>query len=138
MASKRKKSFSISELAKEFGITTRAIRFYEEKGLLQPERNGQSRIYSAADRVKLILILRGKRLGLLLEESRDIIEMYAPNQDNSHQLQKLIDKIREKRIQLKDQLNDLNTMMQELEEAETRCLGALNDSAATPQKSASR
>lgn len=138
MGSNRKKSFSISELAKEFGITTRAIRFYEEKGLLQPERNGQARIYSAADHVKLILILRGKRLGLSLEESRDIIEMYAPDQDNSHQLQKLIDKIRDKREQLKEQLNDLKTMMQELEEAEARCLEALAYSSAKPSKTASR
>lgn len=132
------RSYTISQLAEEFAITTRAIRFYEEKGLLEPARNGQSRVYSAADRVKLILILRGKRLGLSLEESRDIIQMYAPDQDNSHQLQKLIDKIREKREQLKEQLNDLNTMMQELEEAETRCLDALTQSVAKPKKSAAR
>lgn len=132
------RSYTISQLAEEFAITTRAIRFYEEKGLLQPKRNGQSRIYSAADRVKLILILRGKRLGLSLEESRDIIQMYAPDQDNSHQLQKLIDKIREKREHLKEQLNDLNTMMLELEEAETRCLNALTQSVAKPKKSAAR
>lgn len=132
------RNYTISQLAEEFAITTRAIRFYEEKGLLEPARNGQSRVYSAADRVKLILILRGKRLGLSLEESRDIIQMYAPDQDNSHQLQKLIDKIREKREQLKEQLNDLNTMMQELEEAETRCLDALTQSVAKPKKSAAR
>ncbi|HCS29474.1 MAG TPA: MerR family transcriptional regulator [Spongiibacteraceae bacterium] len=132
------RSYTISHLAEEFAITTRAIRFYEEKGLLEPARNGQSRVYSAADRVKLILILRGKRLGLSLEESRDIIQMYAPDQDNSHQLQKLIDKIREKREQLKEQHNDLNTMMQELEEAETRCLDALTQSVAKPKKSAAR
>lgn len=121
----KNRSFSISQLAEEFGITTRAIRFYEEKGLLQPTRNGQTRIYSAADRVKLILILRGKRLGLSLEESKDIIEMYHPDQDNSQQLQTLIGKIREKREHLKTQLEDLRTMMRELDEAEARCTDAL-------------
>lgn len=121
----KSRTYSISELAEEFAITTRAIRFYEEKGLLQPRRQGQTRIYSAADRVKLILILRGKRLGLSLEESRDIIEMYHPDQDNSQQLQTLLDKIREKREHLKQQLQDLRTMMRELDEAETRCLDAM-------------
>ncbi len=72
------RSHSISELAAELGITTRTIRFYEEKGLLAPSRNGQQRIYSAADRVRLKLILRGKRLGFTLEESRDLIDMYDP------------------------------------------------------------
>lgn len=128
----KSRTYSISELAEEFAITTRAIRFYEEKGLLQPRRQGQTRIYGAADRVKLILILRGKRLGLSLEESRDIIEMYHPDQDNSQQLQTLLDKIREKREHLKQQLQDLRTMMRELDEAETRCLDAL-----TADKSAS-
>ncbi|MBB3046989.1 DNA-binding transcriptional MerR regulator [Litorivivens lipolytica] len=123
--STKSRTYSISQLAEEFAITTRTIRFYEEKGLLQPKRNGQTRIYSAADRVKLILILRGKRLGLSLEESKDIIEMYHPDQDNSHQLQTLIDKIREKREQLKTQLDDLRTMMRELDEAEARCADAL-------------
>lgn len=134
----KSRSYTISALAEEFGITTRAIRFYEEKGLLQPQRNGQSRVYNAADRVKLILILRGKRLGLSLEESRGIIEMYTPNQDNSRQLQKLIDKIREKREQLKAQLDDLNTMMRELEEAEARCLESLHQSDSKLKKSATQ
>lgn len=134
----KSRSYSISQLADEFGITTRAIRFYEEKGLLKPERKGQSRIYTSADRVKLILILRGKRLGLSLEESRDIIEMYAPDQDNSQQLQKLIEKIREKREQLKAQLNDLKTMMLELDEAEARCLESLVQAQSKPKKSATQ
>jgi DNA-binding transcriptional MerR regulator len=77
------RSYSITELATDFDITTRTIRFYEEKGLLNPQRKGQTRIYSAADRIKLKLILRGKRLGLSLEESKDIIEMYQPEHDNA-------------------------------------------------------
>ena len=119
------RQYSISELATEFDITTRSIRFYEEKGLLQPTRNGQTRIYSAADRTKLRLILRGKRLGLSLEESRDIIEMYDPQRDNSPQLQRLIDKIREKREMLQRQLRDIETLLQDLDDAEARCIDAL-------------
>ena len=119
------RQYSISELASEFDITTRSIRFYEEKGLLQPTRNGQTRIYSAADRTKLRLILRGKRLGLSLEESRDIIEMYDPQRDNGPQLQRLIDKIREKREMLQRQLRDIETLLQDLDDAEARCIDAL-------------
>lgn len=119
------RQYSISELASEFDITTRSIRFYEEKGLLRPTRNGQTRIYSAADRTKLRLILRGKRLGLSLEESRDIIEMYDPQRDNSPQLQRLIDKIREKRDMLQRQLRDIETLLQDLDDAEARCVDAL-------------
>lgn len=118
-------SHSISDLAREFDITTRTIRFYEEKGLLQPERKGQVRIYSTADHTKLKLILRGKRLGLSLEESKDIIEMYEPRRDNSPQLLRLIDKIREKRVFLQKQLNDIDTLMKDLDEAEERCIEAL-------------
>ncbi|WP_159269406.1 MerR family transcriptional regulator [Zhongshania aliphaticivorans] len=123
------KTYSISDLASDFDVTTRTIRFYEEKGLLNPQRNGQTRIYSPADRIKLKLILRGKRLGLSLEESKDIIEMYHPEHDNSPQLLKLIEKIRERRRLLeqqhKQQLQDLEDMIDELNEAEERCQEAL-------------
>ena len=121
------RQYSISELASEFDITTRSIRFYEEKGLLKPLRKGQTRVYSNADRTKLKLILRGKRLGLSLEESRDIIEMYAPQRDNSPQLERLLDKIQEKRRQLTQQLNDIQTLLQELDAAEMRCQQALDE-----------
>ena len=97
------KHHSISDLSQEFDITTRTLRFYEEKGLISPERQGQNRIYSAADRARLKLILRGKRLGLTLEESSGIIAMYDPQTNNKKQLQTLIHKIREKRHQLEQQ-----------------------------------
>jgi DNA-binding transcriptional MerR regulator len=125
------RTYGISDLASEFDVTTRTIRFYEEKGLLNPLRDGQTRIYSAADRIKLKLILRGKRLGLSLEDSKNIIEMYHPEHDNSPQLIKLIDKIRERRRllkeQLKQQLQDLQDMIYELDQAENRCQDALNE-----------
>ncbi|MBQ0758877.1 MAG: DNA-binding transcriptional MerR regulator [Zhongshania sp.] len=125
------KTYSISDLASDFDVTTRTIRFYEEKGLLNPLRDGQTRIYSPADRIKLKLILRGKRLGLSLEDSKDIIEMYHPEHDNSPQLIKLIEKIRERRRllkeQLKQQLQDLEDMIYELNEAEDRCQETLDE-----------
>lgn len=117
--------YSISELATEFDITTRTIRFYEEKGLLNPTRKGSTRVYSPADRTKLKLILRGKRLGFSLEESRSIIEMYDPEHGNAEQLHSLLAKIRDKRQQLQQQLHDIEVMMLELSDAEEKCLDAL-------------
>ena len=119
--------YTISDLAKRYEITTRTIRFYEEKGLLNPKREGQNRIYSESDRVRLQLILRGKRLGLTLEESRDIINMYMPGRRNEEQLQTLITTIRHKREQLKEQMQDLKRMLLDLDEAENHCLGALDN-----------
>ena len=85
------KTYTISELAKEFGVTTRTIRFYEEKGLVQPLRDGQKRLYTPADRVRIKLILRGKRIGMSLQESVDLIDMYDPSRNNTQQLNSLID-----------------------------------------------
>jgi DNA-binding transcriptional MerR regulator len=118
--------FSISELANEFDVTTRTIRFYEEKGLLKPVREGTRRVYGSGDRTKLRLILRGKRLGLSLDESAEIIRMYGSPGNNQRQLETLIAKIQEKRVELKHQQNDLKTMLKELAEAENKCRKALN------------
>lgn len=118
--------FSISELANEFDVTTRTIRFYEEKGLLNPLREGTRRVYGAADRTKLRLILRGKRLGLSLDESADIIRMYGSPGNNQRQLESLIAKIQEKREDLKRQQSDLKVMLKELADAENNCKKALN------------
>ncbi len=117
--------YSISDLASEFDITPRTIRFYEEKGLLAPARQGQKRLFSHADRVRLGLILRGKRCGLTLDESRDIINMYEPGQNNAEQLHSLLGKIDERRAIITTQLADLKQMMQELDEVQARCKAAL-------------
>ncbi len=119
-------TYSISDLALEFDITTRTLRFYEEKGLLTPTRKGQARIYSLADRVALKLILRGKRLGFTLEESFDIIKMYDPSHGNQSQLQTLINKVREKRSQLEQQQHDIEVMLFDLKESEDKCLEAMS------------
>jgi DNA-binding transcriptional MerR regulator len=120
-------SYSISELAQEFGITTRTIRFYEDKGLLSPERRGQTRIYTPEDRVRLKLILRGKRLGFSLDESREIIDMYDPSGGNVDQLSRLLERIDAKRQQLQQQQRDIEKMLSQLDEATARTLAALKE-----------
>jgi DNA-binding transcriptional MerR regulator len=123
-------TFSISDLANEFGVTTRTIRFYEEKGLLRPEREGTRRIYGPADRTRLRLILRGKRLGLSLDESAEIIHMYGTPGRNRRQLELLISRIEERRADLRRQQRDLRAMLEELDKAEAKCRDALQHSAA--------
>ena len=120
------RTYSISDLAKEFDITTRTIRFYEDKGLLSPSRQGQMRIYSAGDRTILKLILRGKRLGFSLDQSREIIKMYDPSSNNRDQLTALLESVRAKREQLERQRHDIEIMMLDLQESEERCLKAMN------------
>lgn len=119
-------TYSISDLAGEFNVTTRTIRFYEEKRLLNPAREGTRRVYSLADRTKLRLILRGKRLGLSLSESAEIILMYGTEGSNHRQLETLIAKIQEKRVELKRQQADLKAMLRELTDAENKCRAALD------------
>ena len=101
MSVKERSHYSIRDLADEFDITTRTIRFYEAEGLLSPQREGQTRIYSPQDRVRLKLILRGKRLGLSLAESRELIDMYDPSA-NRPQLESLLSAIDRRRQQLSD------------------------------------
>jgi len=125
-----KRQYSIGELSSEFDITTRTIRFYEEAGLLAPERRGQQRVYREADRVKLKLILRGKRLGFSLAESRELIEQYDPVSGNRSQLNALLGKIEERREVLRQQKLDIQMMELELNAVADRCheaLSGLND-----------
>lgn len=119
------KHYTIRDLAREFDVTTRTIRYYEESGMLTPARDGQTRLFNDADRVKLKLILRGKRLGFSLSESRELIEMYDPESDNRHQINALLKKIQKRREQLQAQLHDIRLMQEELDEAEAKCLEAL-------------
>lgn len=121
-------TFSISDLAREFNITTRTIRYYEDKGLLHPQRQGQNRIYHPQDRVFLKLILRGKRLGFSLDESKEIIQLYDPTSGNQRQLTLMLERIAHKRQQLKEQLQDIELMQQELNIAEQNCRKALQNS----------
>ena len=120
-------TYTIRDLAEEFDITTRTLRFYEEKGMLSPHRQGQLRIYNAGDRTRLKLILRGKRLGLDLQESSEIIAMYNPGTNNQKQLKALLAKIGEKKIQLVRQQEDLDAMFEDLKLWEKNCTQALSN-----------
>jgi DNA-binding transcriptional MerR regulator len=106
--------FSIADLAKEFGISTRAIRFYETKGLLSPERVGATRIFRRRDRARLILILRGKRLGFSLRDISDYLTLY--DADRTQQVNLLADKVDERIALLERQRDDLETTISELRE----------------------
>ncbi|ELK8308061.1 MerR family transcriptional regulator [Vibrio vulnificus] len=117
-------TFKISELAKEFDITTRSIRFYEDVGLLQPERKGNTRIYQRRDKTRLKLILRGKRLGFSLAEIRELFELYDLRQSET-QLVKMLNIIDEKQAILQRQLDDISVVMSELDAAKQRCQHAL-------------
>lgn len=123
-----KKTYSISELSQEFDVTTRSIRFYEDQSLLTPGRRGQTRIYSSQDRVRLKLILRGKRLGFSLAEIRELFSLWDETTSGSEkQLSLLLIKISEKRAELEQQIKDIAMVQLELDSAESRCRDALNE-----------
>ena len=107
-------SFTIGELAREFDLTTRAIRFYEDCGLLTPQRSGRNRVYSARDRTRLKLTLRGKRLGLTLAEVKELVDMYESPRDTQAQLRKFLAVLATHRGQLEQQMADLNITLDEV------------------------
>lgn len=112
---------TISELAKEFGITTRTIRFYEEQGYIKPQREGTKRLYSDADRVRIKLILRGKRLGMTLKESVEIIDLYQSDDNNHQQLSTLLMTINDRRDKLLQQQRDITETLNSLDEVRALC-----------------
>jgi DNA-binding transcriptional MerR regulator len=110
-------SYTITDLAKEFDLTTRAIRFYEDMGLLSPQREGvggRSRVYSARDRTRLKLTLRAKRLGLSLTEAKDIIDLYDSPRDTGVQLQKFLSVLATHKRELEEQMTDLQANLDEV------------------------
>ena len=118
--------YKISDLAKEFDITTRSIRFYEDVGLIEPERKGNIRVYQRRDKIRLKLILRGKRLGFSLAEIRELFELYDTQQSDG-QLLKMLTIIDEKQAHLQQHLDDISVVMNELETAKERCKQALSN-----------
>lgn len=123
---KPRRRYTIGELAKVFEVTPRTIRFYEQEGLLQPERRGQTRIYHEKDRVRLKLTLRGKRLGFSLAEIREVIQLYdnAPDGDE-RQLRLMLDILADKRAAMQQQLEDIRILQNELDDVEARCQESL-------------
>jgi DNA-binding transcriptional MerR regulator len=109
-------TYTISELAREFGVTPRAIRFYEDQGLIQPARDagGRNRVYSGRDRTRLKLTLRGKRIGLSLTEILEIVDMYDTPQDTVPQLERFVDILARHRRNLEQQKEEIDLMLEEL------------------------
>ncbi|KAA3631769.1 MAG: MerR family DNA-binding transcriptional regulator [Proteobacteria bacterium] len=120
-------SLTITDLSREFDITTRAIRFYEDEGLLHPRRRGRQRVYSSGDRVRLKLILRGKRLGFSLSEIADIIRLYHSEPGESAQLDYFLDRIAERRTMLLQQKEDIDITLGELDVVERQCRERLDN-----------
>ena len=119
-------SYSIGELAKEFDITTRSIRFYEDQGLILPTRKGQTRIYNQRDKVRLKLILRGKRLGFSLAETGRLFELYDADKSSATQLNTIMDLIAQKKDDLNQQLEDIQAVLIELTGLQKNCQDALD------------
>jgi len=113
--------FTITELAAEFDITSRTIRFYEDMGLLQPSRAGRNRVYTQRDRTRLKLTLRGKRLGLSLQEIKQLVGMYDDESDAAPQLKAFLEILQQHRRQLEQQLDDIEVTLAEISQHEKRC-----------------
>jgi DNA-binding transcriptional MerR regulator len=138
---KEGKTYTITELAQEFDVTARAIRFYEDVGLLEPARAGRNRVYTQRDRTRLKLTVRGKRLGLSLHEIKQLVDMYDTEADTAPQLQAFLGVLREHRRQLERQLEDIQVTLAEIAQHEERCRSLLaqaqrREAATAPARSA--
>jgi DNA-binding transcriptional MerR regulator len=114
-------TFTISDLAREFALTTRAIRFYEDEGLLSPLREGRARVYTERERVRIKLILRGKRLGLALSEIRELFDLYATTRNERPQLEKFLVMLSERRAMLLQQREDIDAVLAEIAVLDRDC-----------------
>jgi len=117
---KNRAEYSIGDLAREFDVTPRAIRFYEDQGLLAPRRDGQRRIYTQRERTRLKLTLRGKRLGLSLSEIRELIDMYEPGRDERPQLERFLAALGAHKSALEQQRTDIEAQLSEIAAFEKR------------------
>jgi DNA-binding transcriptional MerR regulator len=114
-------TYTISQLASEFEVTTRTIRFYEDQGLISPSREGSTRVFSGRDRVRLKLALRGKRLGFSLAEIRELFELYDISRDERKQLEEFLTKLERRRTRLEQQREDIAVMLNEIDFFATEC-----------------
>jgi DNA-binding transcriptional MerR regulator len=121
------RTYTITELAREFALTPRAIRHYEHEGLLAPGRLGRNRVFTRADRTRLKLVLRGKRLGFSLQETRELFDLYDAARDERPQLVKLLEFLRPKRDALEQQRDDIDAILREMDELERRAQAVLSD-----------
>jgi DNA-binding transcriptional MerR regulator len=118
-------TFTITELAREFDITPRTIRFYEDQGLLAPNRVGQARVYDKRDRTRLRLTLRGKRLGLSLAEIKELLELYDTARDESAQIYKFLATLAKRKARLEQQREDIEAVLSEIQIIESQCRSVL-------------
>ena len=114
-------TYTITELAQEFGVTTRTIRHYENEGLVMPQRRGLARVFSARDRVRLKLALRGKRLGFSLQEIKELFDLYDLSKDERKQLEAFLTKLEKRKALLEQQREDVEVMLQEVEFFAAQC-----------------
>jgi len=119
------KYYSITELTREFGVSTRTLRFYEDEGLIHPERRGRTRLYRTADRHLIQEILRGRRIGFTIAEIREIIQVYKEPPGESGQLKLLMKRVEEKRNDLRQKRKDIDDTLTELNAVEEACLTRL-------------
>jgi DNA-binding transcriptional MerR regulator len=127
-------TYTIGELAEEFGITARTLRVYEEEGLLDPKREGTRRIYNERNRVRLRLILRGKRLGWSLSEIRESFDLYDSSRGETGQLEAMLEKLRQRRESLLAQREDIDNALRDLEQVEADARQSLDDIRAAKQR----
>ena len=128
--------YSISDLAREFALTTRAIRFYEDEGLLEPRRRGHTRIYGERERTRIKLILRGKRLGLALSEIRELFDLYAATKNEQPQLAKFLQMLADRRAMLHQQREDIDAVLGEIVLLERECRRRLKEERAPRARAA--
>jgi DNA-binding transcriptional MerR regulator len=126
-------TYSITDLARAFGVTARTLRFYEEQGLLTPRRKGARRLYSERERVRLLLIVKGRRLGFSLAECRDIIDLYDGEATEAPQLHRLIETIRTRRAAFQAQLQTLHQTLADLDQVEAEAQRLLADKQRPPR-----
>lgn len=129
-------TYTITDLAREFGLTTRAIRFYEDQGLLSPARAGRNRVYGNRDRVRLKLTLRGKRLGFSLSEIKELLDMYDAARDEKAQLERFLEVLKVRRAILEQQREDIEGALSEIRDFEKQCQDRLEGRRARAGKQA--
>jgi len=133
-AEDRRENFTIADLSREFDVTARTIRFYEDQGLILPTRQGLNRIYSRADRFRLGWILRGKRLGFSLAEIKELLDLYEVDRSRVSQLRAALKRARERVVDMERKAHDLQAQIAELRELEAGAVQMLRERGADPEK----
>jgi DNA-binding transcriptional MerR regulator len=124
--------YTVPELAKDLGVTPRTIRFYEQKGLVSPQRAGSTRVYTRSDRARMLIILRGKRLGFSLSEIADYLDLYGADPTQTEQIRMLLGRVRKRMTELTEQRQALDVTLDELRDIEQQSIDALKEKGLDP------